>query len=363
MNDLDKTLNQLDKMDQSEQNVINQAENIINEANRQIEEAHDREVVARFTREKIAVAKNALEDARRTVNAANQTVDGVDGTQNKDNQKKESTKKLLTSVGAILLAGAVFIGGYVLIKQSMSGKIKDDKDSDKSMSDGIQDDVSNSYDNVLVSDDELTEEKFESMIDEYQDKYSDMYTSVSENDITKFGAIANIDLLSEENPEYAKELFGIQTKEEYLGDSANVIGATVNYNFDVWESTFSTKDFIKVSDIIFGEQKDQMIEIEEYTDRIAHAVNANNRDLVNDIVSEFIGELSSGKLSKLDDGVGFAAQQVNIAIIADCIARNYLDRENFDMFQELKTSEKYVSNIFTQYDRCVNDDVKTLTRK
>lgn len=208
----------------------------------------------------------------------------------------------------------------------------------------------------------LTTENFESLVSEYANKYSDEYDGVvSTKDITKFASIANIDLLSEENSELASTLFGNQTKEEYLNDAAKIIGATVMYDFNKWNSTLSTKDFIKVSDIIYGEQKEQMIKIEEYTDRIASAVNKDDADLVNNIVSEFLTDMNSGSLSKLDDGVGFAAQ-VNIAVIADGIARNYLNKENFDMFQVLKTGEKYVSNIFTEYDNCVNSDTKTLVK-
>jgi len=210
----------------------------------------------------------------------------------------------------------------------------------------------------------LTTENFENLVSEYANKYSSEYDGIVETkDIIKFASIANIDLLSEENRELANELFSNQTKEEYLNDAAKLIGTTVMYNFKQWNTSLSTKDFIKVSDIIYGEQKDKMLKIEEYTDRIASAVIMNDTELVNNIVSEFLTDMNSESLSKLDDGVGFAAQ-VNIAVIADGIARNHLNKENFDMFQVLKTSEKYVSNIFTEYEECasVDDDVKTLTK-
>jgi len=365
-NNLEETLKELDRMAEEQQRKREEAKKTEEEAERLRQQAIEDGIKATVAEVKIDEARKATEEAKRVVDG----IDDNSGEHNSDENtnKIESTKKLLTSVGAILLIGAVTIGSYVLIKQSISGKVKDDKASSKSISDSDYDNSSsNSYDklnNVLVLDEDelLTEENFDYMISEYTSKYSNRYTSVNEDDITKFGAIANIDLLSEDNPEYAKELFGTTTKEEYLSDSAKVIGATVSYNMDIWNSTFSTKDFIKVSDIVFGESKEEMLKIEDYTDRIAHAVNENNRNLVNDIVSEFITDLNSGELSKLDDGIGFAAQ-VNIALIADGIARNYLNKENFDMFQILKTSEKYVSNIFTEYDRCINEDVKTLTRK
>jgi len=207
---------------------------------------------------------------------------------------------------------------------------------------------------------ELTTENFENLVADYANKYSNEYSAVSTEDITKFAVVGNIDLLAEENPELIREIAGNKTREEFLNDGAKLIGATVMNNFNVWNSTHSTENFVRVSDVIYGSQKNQMLKIEEYVDRIADAANADDKDLVNEIVSQFLVDMNSGDLSKLDDGVGFVAQ-VNIAMISDGIARNYLNKENFDMLQVLKTSEKYVSNIFTVYERCMGD-VKTRTR-
>ena len=207
---------------------------------------------------------------------------------------------------------------------------------------------------------ELTDENFENLVASYANKYSNEYTNVSLEDIIKFAVITNIDLLAEENPELIGEVAGGKTKEEFLNDAAKLIGASAMNNFNVWNSTNSTEGFIRVSNIVYGSQREQMLKIEEYVDRIADAANQNDADLVNAIVEEFLIDMNSGDLSKLDDGVGFAAQ-VNIAMISDGIARNYLNKQNFDMLQVLKTSEKYVSNIFTEYDKCMGE-VKTLTK-
>ena len=202
----------------------------------------------------------------------------------------------------------------------------------------------------------LTKEDFEKVVGSFVTKNGKKYSGVSSEDIVKFVAIANIDEIVESNEELSKELFSNPSKEEYLNDAAKVIGTTVMFDYNVWSQTNSTEEFVKISDIIIGSQKDKMIIIEDYVNRIADAVNSNDEELVNSIIAEFIDDMSVGKLSKLDDGVGFAAQ-VNIAVISDGIAKDYLDQENFDMFQVLKTSEKYVSNIFTEYEKC-----KTLSR-
>jgi len=362
MKGLDKALKELDKMAQNEREALEEARKAQEEANRLRQEAEEKERKATEAQTKIEIARNATEEAR-------EAAESIDST---NSNNKNNGKKILTAVGAIVLIGALAVGGYVLIKEVKSGKIKDDNDLDRSMSDSLDETENNStsYDeenNILLVEDNyepLTNENFENLVSEYAKKYNEEYDGIIETkDIVKFASIANIDVLSEDNKDLASELFGEQSKEEYLNDAAKLIGATVMYNFNEWNSTLSTKNFIRVSNIIYGEQKDKMLKIEEYTDRIASAVIMNDEDLVNNIVSEFLTDMNSGSLSKLDDGVGFAAQ-VNIAVIADGIARNYLNKENFDMFQVLKTSEKYVSNIFTEYEECTNtnSDVKTLTK-
>lgn len=300
----------------------------------------------------------------------------------KEEKKKSGGFVAGLVVGATALA--ILAGSVKLYKESKTGDVKIAA-SNVNINDSVKDEPEdltiindevkyNNEENVVIVEEnkddyeltenvkyeELSNENFENLVANYANKYSEQYTSVSTEDITKFAVVANIDLLCEENPELVSEVAGVKTREEFLNDAAKLIGATVMNNFNVWNATNSTEDFIRVSDIVYGEQKQQMIKIEEYVDRIAEAANMNDADLVNEIVSEFLIDMNSGDLSKLDDGVGFVAQ-VNIAMISDGIARNYLNQQNFDMFQVLKTSEKYVSNIFTEYDRCLGSG-KTHTR-
>lgn len=204
----------------------------------------------------------------------------------------------------------------------------------------------------------LTKEDFEKVVGSFVTKNGKKYSGVSSEDIVKFVAIANIDEIVESNEELSKELFSNPSKEEYLNDAAKVIGTTVMFDYNVWSQTNSTEEFVRISDIIIGSQKDKMIIIEDYVNRIADAVNSNDEELVNSIIAEFIDDMSVGKLSKLDDGVGFASQ-IYIALISDVIAKDYLNQENFDMLQVLKTAEKYISNIFTVYEGCSLSNTKT----
>lgn len=204
----------------------------------------------------------------------------------------------------------------------------------------------------------LTEEDFEKVVGSFVTNNAKKYSNVGTEDILKFISLANIDELVESNEELSKKLFSNPSKEEFLNDVAKVIGSTVMYDCDVWNKANSTKDFIKVSDVIIGSQRDKMLIIEDYVNRIADAVNSDDEKLVNSIIAEFIDDMNIGTLSKLDDGVGFASQ-IYIALISDVIAKDYLSKENFDMLQILKESEKYVSNIFAVYSKCSLNNLKT----
>lgn len=294
-----------------------------------------------------------LEDLEKEINV--ETHD-----EQKEDKKNEKIAKIFISSVAVILAALAI--GYVVTRESKKGKVKfiSNKPT-SSMSDNVvQDSNVKETTNIIENDNVINKNNFENLVSNYVKNNSDKYSNISTGDILKFIALANIDELSENNAELSSQLFNSQSKEEYLNDAAKVIGSTVMYDFNVWNKTRSTEDFIKVSDSIIGSQKEQMIKIEDYVNRIADAVNADNAELVNSIVAEFLEDMNSGELSKLDDGVGFVSQ-IYIAVIADGIAKDYLNQENFDMLQILKGSEKYISNIFAVYDKC-NSNGKTLGR-
>lgn len=308
-------------------------------------------------------------------------VEEIDLTDDDIRDRKHSNFITSLKVWTLVFASVV---GLKLIKDGMSGKIKflpsrtsystsdltDDNMSFMAFGDTISEQTSETKKakkaskdvapTVTGNDEEVVEptsetinSDFETLVANYTNNNSSAYASVSTSDITKFIAITNIDKIVENNKELAKTLFNEPSTEEYLNDAGKVIASTVMYDFNVWNDTRSTEGFIKVSDAVMGDQRDKMIKIEEYTNRIAEAVNADDKNLVNDITYEFITDLTSGELSKLDDGVGFTSQ-VYIALISDGIAKDYLDQENFDMLQALKGKEAdvYVSNIFTEYNGC-----------
>jgi len=385
MSRINEIIDKLDQMlaESDEQKKL--AEEELEEAERLKLMAYEKALDAEEAKDAAIVAKEKMNEAKDAYDVASDKASSVTGTDYNEEKNKKSGKgkKIAIGVVSVFAAAALLAGGYVLGKSGVLSLPKKDNDHDKLdddnkvVSDTLDTDVSKNdsvvnYDyenNEVIIDgknetyERLTNENFGNLVVDLTKIYIDKnVVSVSTEDILKFVSIANIDKLSEENKELAQELFGNQSKEEYLNDVAKVIGATVMYNNNVYMNTNSTEDFIKVSDSIIGSQKENMIKIEEHTNKIAEAVKKDDKDLVNALVSEFILDLNSGELSKLDDGVGFAAQ-VNIALISDVIAGNYLNQENFNMLQILKTGEKHVSNIFTVYEGCIEvEEVKTLTR-
>ena len=385
MNNIDRFVDATNEMLSEEQRKYEEATNEKALYSELKEEAIKKERKARATMKELELAKLHAEKAKGIhVTSENTKTDHpVETTVVYTEEETHTAKKSGNGIrGFVIGAAAILLlaGGYKLIKESKTGDIRltsasmtntnDDANTNIETVNTQNNEVTYNYENneavvnedssVEVQYEKLTTENFENLVADYANKYSNEYSAVSTEDITKFAVVANIDLLAEENPELIAEIAGDKTREEFLNDGAKLIGATVMNNFNVWNATNSTENFIRVSDIVYGEQKELMLKIEEYVDRIAEAANQGDADLVNEIVSEFLTDMNSGELSKLDDGVGFAAQ-VYIALISDGIARNYLNQENFDMLQVLKTSEKYVSNIFTVYERCMGD-AKTYTR-
>lgn len=403
MNNIHEFKNDVERMLDEEQRKYNEAANEKELYNTLKEEAAKKEKAAKAAMKELELARKHAEKAQASYTVDTETVNNetvyVPTEEAVYASEKETTKKSGSGIREFLAGAAVVLlltGGYKLVKDSKIGDVKVASTSTVGMTDPIKDtpetrttepgEIKYDYEKneaVLVVEneettetetanetaaieeetvtyEELTTENFENLVANYANKYGALYTNVSTEDITKFALIANIDILAEENPELIPEVAQDKTKEEVLNDAAKLIGASVMNNFNVWNSTHSTENFIRVSDIVYGSQKEQMLKIEEYVDRIADAANQDDADLVNEIVSEFLVDMNSGDLSKLDDGVGFVAQ-VDIAMISDGIARNYLNKQNFDMLQVLKSSEKYVSNIFTVYDQCA-EDAKTYTR-
>lgn len=282
----------------------------------------------------------------------------------KAKKKKQFAYNSKRFIAGFLAAVITLVGGH-FVGKGISTSIKENKDN-TSTSQDVKDEpnkdiVKNDITNIIEKDEELNTENFLELTANFSKQYVDNNVNVTTEDLAKFVSIVNIDKLVEENQEFAKELFGTQAKEEYLGDAAKVIGVTYTYNRNIFEKEQSTKNFIRISDSVYGEQKELLEEIESYVDSIAE--NKDNAPEVNRLINELLQKMGdpTSELSYLDDGVGFG-MQVYVELIRSYLAKDVISKENFDMLTILTSSEKYISNIFTTYDGCVNVDTKTLTK-
>ena len=273
------------------------------------------------------------------------TEDSVEESEDDEKKKENAFIRYLAGflAAVVLLTGGHFIG---------SGISKWSKNKSGSSS-------SSWFDGIMNRDEELNNENFEKLAIDFAKQHTDKGVNVSTEDLVKFVSIINIDRLCEENPELAKELFGTQIAEEYLSDAAKVIGMTYTYNRNVFETEQSTKNFIRISTGVNGSQKEVLQKIEAYVDRIAET--KYDAEQCNQVIAELIVELGNpnSELSYLDDGVGFG-MQVYIELIRSYLAKDVISKENLDYLSQLTSSEKYVSNIFTEYRGC--SDVKTKTK-
>ena len=275
-------------------------------------------------------------------------------------------------LAGFLTAAILLVGGHYLWAGISSLFGRDDETEDVSndtsleesnVSDDLSNDNSygNDIDNIIGQDEELTVENFTNLVAEFSKIYLDNNVNVTTEDLTKFVSILNIDKLTEENPEFAKELFGTQGKEEYVGDAAKIIGMTYTYNRNVFEKEQSTENFIRISNGVIGAQKELLQVVEGYVDQIA--LVRDNAEEVNKLIAELLQKLGdpTSELSYLDDGTGFG-MQVCIELIRSYLAKDVISKENKDMLTVLTSSEEYVSNIFVTYDGCVVVYTRTRTK-
>lgn len=218
------------------------------------------------------------------------------------------------------------------------------------------DDESNLIDEDFEEDVILTDEDFEELCVDRIKAFNDVDLPVSEKDMIVYLMGTNSDKLAEDNYELINNIIGEKSEIEVINDFGKVCAAIAMNNFKCFQN--KSDKFIKVSDSIFGSQKDMMIEVETYIDNIVNEYD--DSDKVNTYVSELFEELNSGKLSKLDDGVGFSMSSYLMLLDAmDKSSYIVLNEENRSMLAQLITSEKYVSDIKAIFTNCGNAKVRT----
>ncbi|MBQ2873104.1 MAG: hypothetical protein IJE89_03795 [Bacilli bacterium] len=323
-------------------------------------------------------AKEAAERAKKEEKEKKKQEKKVKKEKNKEERKKkrEETREKIKDVwsngwvkftsgflvAAMLLTGGHFLGKGIskAIKDNKSNKPTSSQTGSTNPTESTEPTISikNDVETTITYEEIYNTESFEKMVAEFAKPYVDNKVSLTTEDLLKFASIVNIDRLVEENPEFAKELFGTQTAEEYLNDAAKTIGMTQAYNRNMWKKNKNTDNFIWISKAIpeGDSQKEKMVELEGYVIKIAKAAADKNEEEVNKLTYKLIESLTltEGSLNALDDGVEFGAQ-LYFALINNSIAGNYLKQEYRDYFETRSSSEQNASNIFTVYNKCINN--------
>lgn len=337
---------------------------------------HKEELDQIVTNKKIAEQKRKEkeEEERKAKEAAEKAKEEEKNKKKEEKRKKKEERKekvkavwanaWVKFVSGFLVAVMLLTGGHFAGKGiSNAIKNRDSKKPTTSQTGQVNPteptiSVSNDVENIVKYEEIYSTENFEKMVAVFVKPYVDNKVSLTTEDLLKFTSIVNIDRLVEENPEFAKELFGSQTAEEYLNDAAKTIGVTYMYNHTMWEKDKNTNNFIWISNSIpeGDPQKEKMVELEGYVTKIANASAEKNEEEVNRLTLELIESLTlpTGSLNALDDGVEFGAQ-LYFALINNSIARNYLNKEYRDYFDTRSSAEQNVSNIFTVYNKCITD--------
>ena len=211
---------------------------------------------------------------------------------------------------------------------------------------------------------ELTNEKFETLVSNVYHTLRKQGINVTVEDVTKFVAIINVDQLAQDNKELLKTIIGNEKASEIITDAFKITGAIKNRNYDIYKSTKSTGDLIKVSDFIFDKKaKADLQLIEEYAD-LANTVKGN-KDRQNTIIAELMAEIQTpnGRLSDMEDGIGFASTVAFDGLINYVTFNNnnvrIISNQNFSALRNHDTLELYLSNIYGIINEC---NTKKLTK-
>lgn len=209
----------------------------------------------------------------------------------------------------------------------------------------------------------LTDELFNELVNKTYRDLKKMGLEVTFEDVTKFVTIINIDQLAQDNPELLTSIVGNQNAGEIITDAFKVTSAIKDTNYHTYEQTKSTTKLIRVSDFIFDKKAQADLKlIEAYADK-ASAVRGD-KEKQNAIISELLTEIyrSTGTLSNMEDGIGFAST-VAIGGIINNISFNdngvrIISKENYDLLMSHDTLELYLSNIYGNINKCAGKTLK-----
>ena len=157
---------------------------------------------------------------------------------------------------------------------------------------------------------ELTTDAFETLVSLKVKELNDKGVNIASEDIIKYAMLVNLDKLAQDNVGLINTIVGEQQADEIQEDSYKFTGAVVMYNYNIWYTEGSTKNFIRISDMIFDEEaRLKVLEIENRIDEIALASKTDVKKM-NELITKLLRDLLDPEceLSYLESGVGFALQ-------------------------------------------------------
>ena len=343
LDDLDKIINDLNDQEQVNEEKAREAE----EAKR----------VATENANKARENKRKAEDVRAKYQEAEEMYASMDLGDNRRMSKSSKGNSNAAKVTALVLAGSILTGSvvYALTRKSYTGKVQTMPIASPVVSDTMTKEEVNGI--ITYDYEKLTQEKFEELCALRIKELSDKEIPVNEKDVITYVMGTNSDKLAEDNKAIIGSIVGDRADVEVLNDFAKVCAAIAMHDLKIARNS-TTEGFILVSDSIFGEQKDLMVEIEKYVSTIVKS--QGNNEKVNATMEELFDSLSSGKLSKLDDGVGFS--MATYLMLFDAMDKENditLNDGNRSMLDQLVTSEKYVSDILRVFG---SEECKVLSK-
>lgn len=363
---IEEALKNVEERKQNAEDVKLEAEQVIEEAKQTITEAKQEIKELDQATGKLQKAKKKQEEANKECDEALAAA----GYKKKEEKKKGNGIVKGIVIGATTVA--LIVGGYHLIKHSKNGNIKWFSDSkkpnsttgttnptDTNNSNGIIYDYENNE--AIISKEPMNKEKLEELVTKFTKYLSDKKINVDTEDVLKFAVITNLDIMKEDCPELVKEIIGTQSKEEFLGDAFNVIGAAMNYNFKVYDKEGKTDNFVRFSEVVYDEAgKKHLLLIEEYVDKIAVAKeNPSEQDR---LVEEFINILynSTKELENIEEGIGLASMlaindMANHVTFVDATCQ--ISDENRGTLINHTNAELYIPGIFANLEECQNEDL------
>ena len=262
LDDLDRMINELNDQEQKNEEMIRKAE----EARKMAEENTN----------KVRENRRKAEEARAKYAEAEELYAEMGLSDNVKTNKRSKNNSGAARITALVLAGSILTGSvvYALTRKSYAGKVQTMPVASPMVSDTM---TPEEVKDIITYDyEELTDEKFEELCALRIKELADKEIPVNEKDVITYVMGTNSDKLAEDNKAIIGSVVGDRADVEVLNDFGKVCAAIAMYDLKIARNS-TTEGFILVSDSIFGEQKDLMIEVEKYVNTIVKSQGDNEK--------------------------------------------------------------------------------------